>query len=118
MRARTINFSVEKDLPKRLTELRKAEGLTQVQIAQKLGITQSSYAHYESGFRKISLAMIPKIAQTLGISEEELLGLEPQKGKRGPSSALERRVEAIQALPKKEQRYIIETIDRLLKTAS
>ena len=118
MSARTIDFSVEENLPKRLTELRKAAGLTQVQIAQKLGITQSSYAHYESGFRKISLAMVPKIAQTLNISEEQLLGLEGQKGKRGPASALERRVEAIKALPKKEQQFIIETLDRLLKTAS
>ena len=118
MSAQTLNFSVEKDLPKRLAQLRKAEGLTQVQISQQLGITQSSYAHYESGFRKISLAMIPKIAQTLNISEEELLGLEPRKGKRGPLSKLEKRFEKVNALPKKEQELAIDMLDRIINAAS
>lgn len=105
-------------LPKRLAEIRKLQGLTQVQVAEALGTTQGTYALYESGSRGISLKLLPKLAKALNTSEEHLLGLEPKKTKRGPASALERRFEAIQALPKKEQRYIIETIDRLLQTAS
>lgn len=105
-------------LPKRLFEVRKLQSLTQVQVAKALGTTQGTYALYESGARGVSLKLLPKIAKALNTSEEHLLGLEAKKSKRGPASALERRFEAIQALPKKEQRYIIETLDRLLQSAS
>ena len=108
------DFTVEQNLPKRLAELRKAEGLTQVQVAKKLGITQSSYAHYESGFRRVPLAMIPRIAEALNASEEELLGFRQQKGKRGPLSKLEKRFEKVRALPKKEQDLAIEMLDRII----
>ena len=36
-------------LPKRLIEVRKLQGLTQVQVAKILGTTQGTYALYESG---------------------------------------------------------------------
>ena len=102
-------------LPKRLAEIRKLQGLTQVQVAQALGTTQGTYALYESGARGISLKVLPRLAKALDTTEENLLGLERRNGKRGPASGLERRFQAIQALPKKEQRYIIETLDRLLQ---
>ena len=105
-------------LPKRLIEVRKLQGLTQVQVAKILGTTQGTYALYESGARGISLKLLPKLAKALNTSEENLLGFENKKSKRGPTSALEKRFEEIQSLPKKEQRFIIETLDRLLKTAS
>jgi len=105
-------------LPKRLIEVRKLQGLTQVQVAEAMGTTQGTYALYESGARGISLKLLPRLAKALNTSEEHLLGLDLKKSKRGPASALERRFEAIQVLSKKEQRYIIETLDRLLKTAS
>jgi hypothetical protein len=46
------------------------------------------------------------------------MGISSKSKRRGPTSALEKRFEEIQSLPKKEQRFIIETLDRLLKTAS
>lgn len=103
--------------PKRLAELRKAEGLTQVRIAQKLGITQGSYAHYESGARRVPLSMIPKLAQALNSSEEDLLGYHPQKGKRGPLSKLDKRFEKVRSLPKKEQDLAIDMLDRIIEAA-
>ena len=115
---KVFDFPVEQDLPKRLAELRKAEGLTQVQVAKKLGITQSSYAHYESGFRRVPLAMIPKIAEALNASEEGLLGLQQKNGKRGPLSKLEKRFEKVRALPKKEQDLAIDMLDRIINAAS
>lgn len=117
MNALILDLPVEQDLPKRLAELRKAEGLTQVQVAQKLGITQSSYAHYESGFRRVPLAMISRIAQALNASEEGLLGLPQKKGKRGPLSKLEKRFERVRSLPKKEQDFAIDMLDRIINAA-
>ncbi len=44
-----------------LKEIRKSCGYTQKELAKKLGIVDSTLAHYESGIRKISLEMFLKL---------------------------------------------------------
>lgn len=44
-----------------LKEIRKACGYTQKELANKLGISDSTLAHYESGIRKITLEMFLKM---------------------------------------------------------
>lgn len=122
MTALTYIFAVSEDLSNiladRIIHLRQGLSLTQAQIAAQLGISQQAYARYEANQRKIPLDLIPHIAQAFSVSVEDLLGISEASKKRGPQSQLERCFQEIQTLPKKEQRYIIETIDRLLKTAS
>lgn len=38
-----------------IKEIRKSKGFTQKELAKKLGISDSTLAHYETGIRKISL---------------------------------------------------------------
>lgn len=109
-----MDSALTKALPERLVRFRKVEGLTQVQIAQKLGISQSTYALYESGARNVSLAMLSQIADALNIGADELLGIDAAKSKRGPASQLEKRVEAIKQLPAPRQKEILKVVDALL----
>ena len=51
-----------------LRNYREAAGLTQLQVAERLGITKSTYCNYESGKREPDVAKIKKIAKALGIS--------------------------------------------------
>ena len=44
-----------------IKEIRKSCGYTQKELANKLGIADSTLAHYESGMRKITLEMFLKI---------------------------------------------------------
>jgi len=44
-----------------LKEIRKSVGLTQKELAKKLGIADCTLAHYESGLRKITLEMFLQI---------------------------------------------------------
>ena len=46
-----------------LKEIRKSCGYTQKDLAKKLGISDSTLAHYETGIRKISLDMFLKVLQ-------------------------------------------------------
>lgn len=60
----------------RYKELRKRLGLTQEQIAQKLGITQSAWARMESGgVQDIRVSTLFHICKTLNVSADWLLGL-------------------------------------------
>ena len=52
-----------------LKNLRKERGYTQKELAKKLGIVDSTLAHYESGIRKISLEMFLKL---LNVCELEI----------------------------------------------
>lgn len=50
----------------RIIDLREAQGLTQTQLAQKLGTTQSAVARMESGKQNVSTDMVKKIGRALG----------------------------------------------------
>lgn len=59
----------------RLREVRKAAGLTQQQISEKLHIRQQSYTRYENGTGEPNLETVVKIAKIFDVSTDYLLGL-------------------------------------------
>lgn len=63
----------------RLKELRKQAHLTQVELASKLGIVQSSYADWERGKKKPTQDNLVKIAQILNVSVDYLVGNSEEK---------------------------------------
>ena len=50
-----------------LERLRKERGLTQVQLANRLGITQGTFALYETGKRNPKIETVKKIAKALNV---------------------------------------------------
>ena len=51
---------------KSLKEIRNSCGLSQTELARKLGISQQQYSRYEVGVNKITLDMYLKILNTCG----------------------------------------------------
>ena len=113
----TLSQDLAEQLRLRLIERRTEAGLTQATMAERLGVTTGSYGHYERGFRRIPVSLIPKLTEALGCTEGDLLGLTPARTKRGPASGWEKRVEAIKSLPTDKQREIQSVIDALLAQA-
>lgn len=60
----------------RLRELRKGQGLTQKQLADRLGVVKSVVSYYESGERYPSYDVLIKISSIFHISTDYLLGIE------------------------------------------
>ena len=58
----------------RLKELRKQAHLTQVELAKRLGIWQSSYADWERGKKNPTQENLVKLAQILNVSVDYLVG--------------------------------------------
>ena len=56
-----------------LKKKRKALGLTQVEMAKTLGITQTAYGNYELGKRNPKPEMLCKMSQVLKCTVDELL---------------------------------------------
>ena len=67
------------EFSERLKELRKQAHLTQVELAGKLGIVQSSYADWERGKKKPTQENLVKIAQVLNVSVDYLVGNSEEK---------------------------------------
>lgn len=68
-----------------IAERRKLVGLTQMQLADQLGITDKAVSKWERGIACPDTGTIPKLAQILGVSLEELMNAQPMEtpGHRG-----------------------------------
>jgi transcriptional regulator with XRE-family HTH domain len=109
------NRTFFKTLGPNLAALRKRAGLTQVQVAELLGYSQTQVAAFESGRRRIPVSALPVLADAYGATLEELLAVEiKSRRKRGPRSKLERQVELVTKLPKAKQRLASEMLDAIL----
>lgn len=102
----------------RLARIRKEKGLTQVELAQKMGIIQVLISDYERDKLRPYHEMIANFAQAMGVSADELLGLKPTTSSdKEPSLKLMRRMKKIATLPPTQQKTLLRTIDTFLKGA-
>ena len=63
----------------RIKELRKAEGISQKQLAENIGTTQRNISYWESGI-EINGVYAAKIAKVFDVSVDYLLGLTDEFG--------------------------------------
>jgi transcriptional regulator with XRE-family HTH domain len=50
-----------------LKEIRQKNGMTQIELAQKLGVPQSFVSKYEAGDRQLDILELKQICQLIGI---------------------------------------------------
>lgn len=101
----------------RVAALRKAQDITQVQLAGWLGVSQQTVNAYETGARRVPVSALPDLARHLGVTIEELVGETAKPGKRGPAPKLQQQLERIHQLPKSKQKFVMEMLDTVLKQA-
>ena len=113
-----------KALGQRIARARSAADLTQVQLAEALGISQPQLAFYELGKRRVPVSMLPGLARVLSMPIEALIGdtdgrdpttpVTQRRTRRGPVSKLEQQLDAIARLPKARQRFVSQMLDTVL----
>lgn len=101
----------------RLSQLRKARQMTQVELAKAIGVTQGVVSLYEQGSIEPSASVMVAIAKTLKASTDELLGLrEAKTNERGKESLrLMRKLRRVEELPVKDRRHVLHLIDSLIE---
>lgn len=101
----------------RLIAIRKARGLTQVQLAQAAGSTQRSISYYENDDGIPPASVVIALAKALKVSADELLGLKTPRVEHVNDDAetkrLWKRFQMVTALPEKDQRAVIRLINSL-----
>ncbi len=71
----------------RIREIREDKGLTQTQVAKKIGITQRNYSYYETGKTMLTEDILIKLADLYNTSIDYLL-YRTDKRENYPKSAI------------------------------
>ena len=102
----------------RLARLRRAAGLTQRELADKTGISNRMIAYYETRSGSPPIQVVQKLAPALGVSADQLLGLDAAPTAVDAPSTLElrlwKKVRQLRNLPERRRRAILEVLDGLL----
>jgi DNA-binding XRE family transcriptional regulator len=61
-----LEYTLLEELITQMTTLRKEQGMTQTELAEKLATTQAAISRIESGKQNITLAYAEEIARALG----------------------------------------------------
>ncbi len=64
------------DLGVRLKALRKSQGMTQLQVAERVGISKAMVSSYELSARQPSYDVLVRLAALYGVTTDYLLGIE------------------------------------------
>lgn len=65
--------SQKESIGKKLKLLRVARGLHQADVASMLGVTQPHYSNIERGLRQLSLRLLVRLCEALGVGPDEVL---------------------------------------------
>jgi transcriptional regulator with XRE-family HTH domain len=99
-----------------MVELRQAAGLTQMQLADKVGVSPSNIAFWELSGTPPRGEVLPKLAEALGVTIEVLLNVTPQKPKPKPAKGrLQRVFEEASRLPRRQQDKIAEFVEAFVR---
>jgi len=107
-------MKMEADHGKRLKQLREAAGLSQRQLAERVGVIHSNINYWENGSKLPRSEFLIPMAKSLGVSVEVLLG-EPKPSKsKTPGGKLGEVFEAASHLPRRQQQKIAEVVEGML----
>lgn len=70
---------MNKTIGDRIASLRKEKGITQEEMAEKLGVTPQAVSKWENDISYPDILLLPKIAEMLGVTVDELLSGENKK---------------------------------------
>ena len=99
----------------RLHALREAAGLSQAQVAEKLGLAQRSYSQWERRSVALRHDQLEALARALGITLAELVGAADTKQRgNGPAGKLRQVFERASQLPREQQKHVLRVVEDAL----
>lgn len=118
--AKTNATELQRTIGKRLMELRKERGITQIEMAKLLNVAQSVISDYETGNFRLHGDLIVRITKILKISADVLLGLDKTRDNKESAelqkkhNRIYKRLKEIDKLSVRDQEALIRTIDAFL----
>jgi transcriptional regulator with XRE-family HTH domain len=99
-------------LGQRIAEARERAGISQVELAEKLGVAQPRIVYWERKAENIRSDVLAKIAEILDTSTDELLGTKPPSPRAAkPVGRARQLFDSISKLPRRQQEKIISILE-------
>jgi len=112
----------ETSFGERLQSIRKARGLTQVQLAGAAGTTQRAISYYETEAGFPPAPAVIGLAQALNVTTDELLGVRPPRVERVNDDSEARRMwkrfQLVSTLPERDRKAIIRLVNSLIANST
>jgi len=106
----------EESFGERLARLRKAAGFSQRELAAEIGMSHRMIAYYETEAARLPIHLLPVLTKALGVSADELMGLEKvKKNGRTQDTRLWRRFSQVEKLPTAQRKQIVQILDAFLE---
>jgi transcriptional regulator with XRE-family HTH domain len=101
------------DFGQRLTDARERAGMTQQQLAEKLGTSQRAIARWERDSVALRPDQLFVLADAIGVSLDYLIGRsqERQPAVKGPPGKLRQAFDKAHKLPRHEQNQIVKFVE-------
>ena len=114
------NKALKKEIAQRLRDARRRRGMTQVELAAKLGTNQTYVSSVERASRGLTVQQLVRLCGALRISPEEILRETKQSKDNGAigDRRFLRRLQKIDSLSKRQKENLLGTIDAFLKSAN
>lgn len=105
---------------RKLVAARERAGLTQAQLAARLGVTQRAVAHWERTSTSLKPEQIEAMAEALKIGVGELICDKPkrQRGKTGPEGKARKLFNKVSKLPKAQQQHVLSVVEAFVERHS
>ncbi len=111
----------DKVFGRRLQEIRKRRKLSQVEVAQRLGIHPSLVSQYERGYLRLHGALLVRLAQALKTTPDEILAMKelaPGQDEHAVDRRFLRRLKQVDKLSPHQKKILLGTIDAFLSKVS
>ena len=82
---------MKKTLGMMIAELRKEKGMTQLELAEKMGVTDKAVSKWERDLSCPDINSLPKLAEILGVTVDELMQIkkEAENPKQSPKEIVQ-----------------------------
>ncbi len=101
------------DIGKRLRKIREAKGLTQIEVAGKIGMDQSQYSRLEKNTTDPSMSTLLRIASALNIKLTDLFSVDLLTDRNYVDTTIQEKIMEVGQLDEEDKRIVFHLIDRL-----
>ena len=114
-----LPFKSSETIGERIARIRKHRGLSQSELAEKIGIEKTLVSDYERGKIRMYDELVIRFALALRVSSDELLGIKNQ-AQHSPAVSLRlmRRLATIDKFPESTKKHIIRLLDESIAANS
>ena len=117
MPKRKIDIEDQETFGDKLARFRHAAGYSQRALAAEIGISNRMIAYYEKESQYPPTHLMPVLAKTLGVSADQLIGLEKTKDEsKQRDNRLWRRFNQVEKLPLPKKKQIVQILDAFLES--